>query len=133
MTGIARSQALIVLKSVGSGSSSTFSNPAGHVTLVKSAVVHNASGSSANAHVFVGSSAAAANVYLLIRQLAIDEVWTWTGFIALNEGDAVSVQLWAANMETWVSGAVLGGPNQFPIGPSLHDAFSGLNPLPATP
>lgn len=126
-----RSQALIVLKSASVGQNKTFGVPADHVVLVKAIVVRNAGTAAALAQVWASSSAAVTNVYLVSRELAANEIWTWSGSVALNTGDAVSVQLWGIDMETWVSGSVLAGANQFPIATMSWEEFLFVQQLPA--
>jgi hypothetical protein len=110
-----RSQALIVADIAAASSSPAFVCPQGYITLVKSAYYQNVNATAATAQIILNSSAAGFSFAAVNTAVSATSSNAWTGWIALNPGDSISVLVEGASLAMWVSGAVLYGPNQFPI------------------
>lgn len=97
------------------------------VTIVKGVTVHNFSGILCPVQFYLGSPEA--NVALVLRSFAIDEVQTLTVWQVLNPGDTLIVYAGAVGVLFWISGAVLLGPP--PVTPPVPSAIDMPSPLPA--
>ena len=131
MTGIARSQALMTYTSSQANDSRAFTCPTGHVTLVKSLAVVNQGAAAGHVYAYALHTGMAQPAYLLSVDVALGQIVTWAGFIALNPTDVIAVLCSIANMSVWVSGAVLSGPNQFPPVTQASAQFAYVSYLPA--
>lgn len=110
-----RSQSLIQWVSPsGGGNSPSWTCPAGYVTLVKSLYLHNPTGSTGQALMIANDQGVFAMI-VAMAQLTSGAQGSWSGWIALNPGNTLYVNCNIGGVYFWVSGAVLSGPNQFPI------------------
>jgi hypothetical protein len=93
-----------------------FISPANTVTLVKAATFTNLGTASQNVSLQLRAANGSVVVILFTTALAANATDTWSGWHVLNPGDFVYVSLGGPTLYAWVSGAVLGGGNQFPPG-----------------
>jgi hypothetical protein len=122
MAGIPRTQKLIELHSTTAAVSAAFQCPANCVTLVKSAYFYNQSSAASIATLRLLPVGVAWALYLLNETLQQNALGSWQGWVALNPGDLIQIELTGFPMAGWVSGAVLLGPPPFPPAVTLLPA-----------
>ena len=110
-----RSQVLIEHPSSTISYSGRFYSPAGYVTLVKSAYFYNSSTASMTIWLEASSADGSVAFPIQIITVAAGASAGWQGWFVLNPGDSVIVNNIGSGLWAWVSGAILNGPNQFPI------------------
>lgn len=93
-----------------------FQVPAGHVCLLKDAVLQRVSGTTTNFQLYLQGENPFAQAALAVGELAATTVETWAGWIALNAADVVVLYTDAADVMYWLSGALL------PYAPGLSGA-----------
>jgi hypothetical protein len=114
VSGVPRSQSLIRILTETANVGTTFTSPAGYVTLVKSLHAFNASASPVLVQMRIYDAGGRLITLPVYQQLASNTPLEWNGWIALNPGDYVYAEVDGPTTGVWVSGAVLAGPNQFP-------------------
>jgi hypothetical protein len=130
MPGAPRSQVLIA-SMVSTGNFTPFWEcPPGYVTLVKSLTITNNLASPNLCAVSLTNADQLLQIVLWqdeIPPATAVHIDLWT---ALNTGDFMYGWTQGNNASFWIAGAVLSGPNQFPVASLTKNQLPGFQPLP---
>lgn len=131
MSGVPRSQPLIVYDFSAGSVSPIWITPTGFVTLVKSVYVQNANTVDALFLLVAQDPSTGLDVRMVQETVTAGTSMAWQGWFALSSGQRVYGYSGVATVLMWLSGAVLAGPAQFP--PAGRDVVSELPLLPPGP
>jgi len=114
MAGVPRSLVLVVHSSAAQEYSPAFQCPVNTVTLVKSITLQNRNAVPAVGRVYVSKGPGNPNINFFDETLPATSSASWTGFMVLDPDYTVGAYLDQANMDVYISGAVLLGPPPYP-------------------
>lgn len=132
MVGVPRSQRLLAFVSTAQGPSPVWTSPPNFITLLKSADFYQEAATTIYCRLIVRAVEVNVQHVVVAQTLELGTPYHWDGWIVLNPGDSLWTFADAAGVESWVSGAILAGPPQFP--PASREVVNQLpsdRPFPA--